>query len=113
MSCVTSSFVYRRCSVANRDVSSVVAAIGSFGWGVRVDAVLREGSEVRVSLDAKEFLGFADFLRDSFGGQPELIVAEDTRQTAGAFTLRYIFEFSDPNGFVVATTLLESGQRLF
>jgi Ni,Fe-hydrogenase III large subunit/Ni,Fe-hydrogenase III component G len=70
-------------------------------------------NEVRVTAAQTIFLGLADYLRSSFDGRPELILAEDTRAESGGFTLRYIFELPGRNIFAVVSTPLERGRRLF
>jgi Ni,Fe-hydrogenase III large subunit/Ni,Fe-hydrogenase III component G len=67
------------------------------------DIELRSPRELRVSVPCERLTGFADHLRAEVHARPELIVAEDTRLEAGAFTLRYIFEVGGATGFVVAS----------
>jgi Ni,Fe-hydrogenase III large subunit/Ni,Fe-hydrogenase III component G len=89
----------------------IISAIREFSSsGVTVDSA---SNEVRVTIAATELLQFADYLRSRFDGRPELIAAEDTRAETGGFTLRYIFELPGLDLFVVVSTLLNEGQRLF
>ena len=67
------------------------------------DIELRSPRELRVSVPRESLTGFADYLRAEVHARPELIVAEDTRLEARAFTLRYIFEVYGAAGFVVAS----------
>ena len=67
------------------------------------DMELRSPRELRVSVPRESLTGFADYLRAEVHARPELIVAEDTRLEAGAFTLRYIFQVDGAAGFVVAS----------
>jgi Ni,Fe-hydrogenase III large subunit/Ni,Fe-hydrogenase III component G len=67
------------------------------------DIELRSPRELRVSVPRERLTEFADHLRAEVRARPELIVAEDTRLEAGAFTLRYIFEVDGAAGFVVAS----------
>jgi Ni,Fe-hydrogenase III large subunit/Ni,Fe-hydrogenase III component G len=67
------------------------------------DIELRSPRELRVSVPCERLTGFADYLRAEVHARPELIVAEDTRLEAGAFTLRYIFAVDGAAGFVVAS----------
>jgi Ni,Fe-hydrogenase III large subunit/Ni,Fe-hydrogenase III component G len=67
------------------------------------DIELRSPRELRVSVPRERLTGFADHLRAEVHARPELIVAEDTRLEADAFTLRYIFEVGGATGFVVAS----------
>ena len=43
------------------------------------DIVLRPPREVRITVERERIPALADYLRDRFGGRPELILAEDTR----------------------------------
>jgi Ni,Fe-hydrogenase III large subunit/Ni,Fe-hydrogenase III component G len=91
----------------------IVTTIKDYGWAdIRVDRVSRP-NEIRVTVASIEFLGFADYLRDRFDARPELIAAEDTRAETGGFTMRHIFELPGFDAFVVVSTPLEQGQRLF
>jgi Ni,Fe-hydrogenase III large subunit/Ni,Fe-hydrogenase III component G len=71
------------------------------------------GREVRVDVSPAVLLRFADYLTERFDARPELIVAEDTRDSVGGFTLRYIFELPGRDVFVTVSTTLEKGQLLF
>jgi Ni,Fe-hydrogenase III large subunit/Ni,Fe-hydrogenase III component G len=55
----------------------------------------------------------ADYLRDRFGGRPQLILAEDSRVERGEFTLRYIYELEGADVFVVASSFLPDDDRTF
>jgi formate hydrogenlyase subunit 5 len=67
----------------------------------------------RVTVSAASLLDFADALKKEYGARPELIVAEDTRQQSGGFTLRYIFEVPDQDAFFIASVPLDAGQETF
>jgi Ni,Fe-hydrogenase III large subunit/Ni,Fe-hydrogenase III component G len=67
------------------------------------DIQLSSPRELRVSVPRETLIGFADYLRAEVHARPELIVAEDTRLEAKAFTLRYVFEVDGAAGFVVAS----------
>ncbi len=67
------------------------------------DIELRSPRELRVSVPRESFTGFADYLRAEVHARPELIVAEDTRLEARAFTLRYIFQVDGAAGIVIAS----------
>ena len=73
----------------------------------------RPPREVRVTVAREMIPALADFLRDRFGGRPELILAEDTRAQRGAFTLRYIFELESADVFVVASAFVPEADRTF
>src|SRR5262245_14437259 len=99
-----------------RERDEVVSILKKFTWtawaAVRFDSDSGH-NEVRVTISPAEILGFADYLRERFNARPELIVAEDTRGEIGGFTLRYFFELPDSDIFVLVSTPLEKGQRLF
>jgi Ni,Fe-hydrogenase III large subunit/Ni,Fe-hydrogenase III component G len=98
-------------SVQHRD--DIISAMKQFSEaGVTLDSH-SAANEVRVTAAPTIFLGLADYLQSSFDGRPELIVAEDTRAEAGGFTLRYIFELPCRDVFVIVSTPLEKGRRLF
>jgi Ni,Fe-hydrogenase III large subunit/Ni,Fe-hydrogenase III component G len=63
----------------------------------------------RVTVDPLSLLDFADNLRKQFDARPELIVAEDTRERSGGFTIRYIFEAPGQDTFFVVSMPLETG----
>jgi Ni,Fe-hydrogenase III large subunit/Ni,Fe-hydrogenase III component G len=67
------------------------------------DIELRSPRELRVSVPRESLTAFADYLRTAVHARPELIVAEDTRLKAGAFTLRYIFEVDGAADFIIAS----------
>jgi Ni,Fe-hydrogenase III large subunit/Ni,Fe-hydrogenase III component G len=69
--------------------------------------------EVRVTVKREMIPALADYLRDRFGGRPELILAEDTRKQRGEFTLRYIFELAGADVFVVASAFVPEEDRGF
>jgi Ni,Fe-hydrogenase III large subunit/Ni,Fe-hydrogenase III component G len=69
--------------------------------------------EVRVTVKREMIPALADYLRDRFGGRPELILAEDTRKQRGEFTLRYIFELAGADVFVVASAFVPEDDRGF
>jgi Ni,Fe-hydrogenase III large subunit/Ni,Fe-hydrogenase III component G len=73
----------------------------------------RPPREVRVTVKREMIPALADYLRDRFGGRPELILAEDTRKQRGEFTLRYIFELEGADVFVIASTFVPEGNRSF
>jgi Ni,Fe-hydrogenase III large subunit/Ni,Fe-hydrogenase III component G len=56
---------------------------------------------------------FADDVKKQFNGQLGLMVAEDTRERSGGFTIRYIFEILGRDSFIIASMPLESGQDSF
>jgi Ni,Fe-hydrogenase III large subunit/Ni,Fe-hydrogenase III component G len=68
---------------------------------------------IRMVISPDELLVFADHLRNSFGGRPELILAEDTRAEAGGFTLRYFFELPGHDSIVLISMVLEGGRMTF
>ncbi len=67
----------------------------------------------RVTKASWELPEYADSLRKEFGARPELIVAEDTRQESGGFTIRYIFEAPGRDLFFVASVPLAPNHRTF
>ena len=73
----------------------------------------RAPREVRVTVKRERIPALADYLRDRFGGRPELILAEDTRSQRGEFTLRYIFELEGADVFVVASAFVPEDDRSF
>ena len=77
------------------------------------DIMVRTPREVRVTVQRESIPALADYLRDRFGGRPELILAEDTRAERGGFTLRYIFEVETADVFVVASALVPEDDRAF
>jgi Ni,Fe-hydrogenase III large subunit/Ni,Fe-hydrogenase III component G len=77
------------------------------------DLEVRAPREVRVQIQREEIPQAADYLRDRFGGRPELILAEDTRAQRGAFTLRYIFELAGGDLFVIVSATVPEGDRMF
>src|SRR6266567_6355147 len=77
------------------------------------DIVLRPPREVRITVKREMIRALADYLRDRFGGRPELILAEDTRAQRGEFTLRYIFELEGADVFVVASSFVPEDDRVF
>jgi Ni,Fe-hydrogenase III large subunit/Ni,Fe-hydrogenase III component G len=77
------------------------------------DVDLRSPRELRVSMPRESLTGFADYLRAEVHARPELIVAEDTRSDAGAFTLRYIFEMEGAAGFVIASIRVPADDPTF
>src|SRR5262249_11063404 len=66
-----------------------------------------------VSLSSASLLEFADDVKNQFNGHLAFMVAEDTRQRSGGFTIRYIFEILDGDTFIVASMALEAGQECF
>ena len=68
---------------------------------------------IRLIIAPDELLIFADYIRNSFGGRPELIVAEDTRAEAGGFTLRYFFELPGKASIFLVSMVLEENRRTF
>jgi Ni,Fe-hydrogenase III large subunit/Ni,Fe-hydrogenase III component G len=77
------------------------------------DIELRSPRELRVSLPRASLTALADYLRAQVHGCPELIVAEDTRLEAGAFTLRYIFAIDGAAGFVIASVTVPAADPTF
>ena len=77
------------------------------------DIVVSPPREVRVSVSREQVPALADYLRDRFGGRPELILAEDTCAERGGFTLRYIFELDGADVFVVASAIVPEDDRTF
>jgi Ni,Fe-hydrogenase III large subunit/Ni,Fe-hydrogenase III component G len=77
------------------------------------DIVPRPPREVRIAVKREMIPALADYLRDRFGGRPELILAEDTRAQRGGFTLRYIFELEGADVFVVASSFVPEEDRTF
>jgi Ni,Fe-hydrogenase III large subunit/Ni,Fe-hydrogenase III component G len=67
----------------------------------------------RVTVNTAALLEFADDLKSQYQGRPELILAEDTRERSGGFTLRYIFEVPEQDTFIIASMPLEAGQDTF
>ena len=70
-------------------------------------------AEVRITITPEALLEFADDLNKQFGGRPELIFAEDTRQQSGGFTIRYLFELPGKDTFYLASMPLAAGQSSF
>ena len=91
----------------------VAAVIREFTARELVFDTASRPNEVRVAIAAPEFLKFADHIRDSLGGRPELIAAEDTLRETNGFTLRYIFELRDSPVIVIASVALDKDQRVF
>ena len=77
------------------------------------DIVVRPPREVRITVERERIPALADYLRDRFGGRPELIFAEDTRAEGSGFTLRYIFELEGADVFVVASAFVPEDDRTF
>jgi Ni,Fe-hydrogenase III large subunit/Ni,Fe-hydrogenase III component G len=77
------------------------------------DIVQRPPREVRVTVTRETIPALADYLRDRFGGRPELILAEDTRAERSAYTLRYVFELEGADVFVVASAFVPEDDRAF
>lgn len=77
------------------------------------DIVPRPPREVRVTVERERIPQLADYLRDRFGGRPELILAEDTRAEGSGFTLRYIFELEGADVFVVASVFVPEDDGTF
>src|SRR6185503_10623181 len=75
------------------------------------DIVQRPPREVRVTVTRETIPALADYLRDRFGGRPELILAEDTRAERSAYTLRYVFELEGADVFVVASAFVPEDDR--
>ena len=94
------------------DVNLIYRQLHATALGL-TDIVLRPPREVRVSVDRESIPALADYLRDRFGGRPELILAEDNRAERGGFTLRYIFEVENADVFVVVSALVPENDRAF
>lgn len=94
------------------DLNIVALQLHATGLGL-TDIVLRLPREVRVTVAREKIPALADYLRDRFGGRPELSLAEDTRAERGAFTLRYIFELEGVDVFVVASAVVPEDARAF
>ena len=77
------------------------------------DFETRTPRELRVSVPREKLTQFADYLRALTDARPELIVAEDTREENGGFTLRYIFELDLAAGVVVASVNVPAEDRNF
>jgi Ni,Fe-hydrogenase III large subunit/Ni,Fe-hydrogenase III component G len=77
------------------------------------DIERRPPREVRVTVKREMIPALADYLRDRFGGRPELILAEDIRAERDGFLLRYIFELEGADVFVVASAFLPEEDRSF
>src|SRR6266545_1324222 len=73
----------------------------------------RAPREVHLQIDREDIPQVADYLRDRFGGRPELILAEDTRAERSGFTLRYIFELEGADVFVIASAFVPDDDRAF
>lgn len=78
-----------------------------------VDVQAHLPREIWVTVNRQHIPALADFLHDRFNARPELILAEDTRQERGSFSLRYIFEVEGSDVFVVVTTEVPAGDRTF
>lgn len=74
---------------------------------------VRASREVRAGIRREDIPRVADYLRDRFGGRPELILAEDTRAQRGEFTLRYIFELEGADVFVILSAMVPDNDRTF
>ncbi|HET9533330.1 MAG TPA: NADH-quinone oxidoreductase subunit C [Blastocatellia bacterium] len=74
---------------------------------------VRAPREVRVQIQREAIPQVADYLRDRFGARPELILAEDTRAARGAFTLRYIFELTGGDVFVIVSATVPASDRTY
>jgi Ni,Fe-hydrogenase III large subunit/Ni,Fe-hydrogenase III component G len=99
--------------VTDKTRDEIIESMKKFsGAGVTLDSEARP-NEVRVTVAPSIFLGFCDYVQSQFGGRPELILAEDTRALAGGFTLRYIFELSDRDAFVIVSMPLARDKRSF
>ena len=77
------------------------------------DIALHRPREVLATVKREKIPELADYLRDRFGGRPELILAEDTRPQRGEFTLRYVFELEGADVFVVASAFVPEDNRVF
>ena len=69
--------------------------------------------EIRFQIKREDIPRVADYLRDRFGARPELILAEDTRRELAAFTLRYLFEFTGADIFVIVSTTVPEDDKTF
>jgi Ni,Fe-hydrogenase III large subunit/Ni,Fe-hydrogenase III component G len=98
--------------VSREHLEQVGAALRQFPWA-KASNLDMSGNQARVHVPITEFVGFADYLRSTFDCSPELIFAEDTREETGGFTLRYVFEAAGRDVFIIASTLLGHGKRLF
>jgi Ni,Fe-hydrogenase III large subunit/Ni,Fe-hydrogenase III component G len=72
-----------------------------------------EPRQVRVTVRREAIVVLADFIRDRFGGRPELILAEDTRTASGCFTLRYAFELEAGDVLIVASASVPENDPVF
>src|SRR5438874_10178713 len=73
----------------------------------------RAPREVRLRVDREQLPALADYLRDTFQAQPELILAEDSRVQDGWFTLRYLFEVAGADIVIVVTATVPAGDPTF
>ena len=78
-----------------------------------IDIESRPPREVRVTLKREGIPALTDYLRDRFGGRPELVLAEDDRPGRGEFTLRYIFEIEGADVFVIASAGVPEADPVF
>jgi len=77
------------------------------------DIERREPRQVRVTVKREGIAALADYVRDRFGGRPELILAEDTRTPGAGFTLRYVFELDGADVLIVASASVPEDDRVF
>lgn len=70
-------------------------------------------NEIRVIVPRDQIGPLSDYVRERLCARPELILAEDTREKTGSFTLRYIFEVDQADVFVVATVSVPAEDRTF
>ncbi|HYL99638.1 MAG TPA: NADH-quinone oxidoreductase subunit C [Blastocatellia bacterium] len=94
------------------DLNYVAHQLRAAWTGVR-HLEVRAPREIRVMVNKDEIPGIADYLRERFGARPELILAEDLSPTSGLFALRYVFELSGSDVFVVITTAVARSERSF
>ena len=63
-----------------------------------------------VTVSSASLMEFADDVQNQFNGELRLMVAEDTRDQSGGFTIRYVFEIMGRDTFIVASMPLDAGQ---
>ena len=95
------------------DCSHVIDVLRQYPLGDLKAVLPVSAREVGIEIRPASIGPLADYLRQRFDARPELILAEDTRSTAGGFTLRYVFELPGRDVFVRVSAVLDPGRKDF
>lgn len=95
-----------------RTAHAIAFHLETQGLGI-TEIEIRTPHEVWLSLGRESVPALSDYLRETCGGRPELMVAEDTRARDGSFTLRYLFELDGQDLFVIASTMVPADEPVF